>query len=119
MPSLLGGSADRDEQSGRTQHLQTEPEARHAHGEHDARVGATERSNLIERVAGVEDMVRAEGSDELEPLLPDVDADHLVPERGGDLHGVVPEPAGGADDRDPIDRAARRDPRASSRRRRR
>ena len=45
-------------------------------------------------------MLGAERLHEVEPLRADVDADDLVAERARDLDRVVPEPAGGADDRD-------------------
>ena len=71
-------------------------------------------------------MSRAEGLDEGQPLRADVDADHLVSERGGDLHGVVTEAAGRADHGDPparedvvleqlLDRAVRGEPAAGQR----
>ena len=108
LPSLVAGQPDGDEQALAAQQLHAEAEAGHLRREHEAGVDAAELSlHDLDRLVGADREVGAERADELEPLLADVDADHLVAERGGDLHRVVAEPAGGADDRDRAARAAR------------
>ncbi len=118
MPSLVGGQADRDEQTRLSQQPEAEAEAVHPRREHQARVDAAELgAHEVERHLRVVGMVRAERPDEFEAFLTQVDPDHLVAEGERDLHGVVPEPAGRADDRDRATRVVPRGRAASSPRR--
>ena len=106
LPSLVAGKPDAHHEPVRAQQVEAEPESGHLRGEDEAGVDATDlAANHVERFVGTERHRCAERLHEIETLRTDVDADDLVAKRGRDLHGVVAESAGGADDRDRSARA--------------
>ena len=106
LPSLDGGMPTATKRPPRFSICRPSSKPGEAGREHQRRRRPHPSRTRAGRVVGAHDVFRAERPHELEPVLADVDTDDPVAERVRDLHGVVAETAGRADDRD---RAPRRD----------
>ena len=101
----MGGKTDGHKQPLGAQQPKAKGEPGHGGRKHDAGVHPADLTrHLFKGVVGADRHVGAQRLDELQPGRADVDADHLVAQRLGDLHRIVAQPASGADDGHPAAR---------------